>query len=137
MFLNGKLILFELDRIYPQGTIRFEELEELAAEALKGKGEVRLEGEGDKLILKANYRLPGGDIVTGQIVVRIVLEPGLALRPILESLNLGPVLVPRTFYRRVSNITVDLNPTPGWPLSTDIRSVKIYPRRLEINPPGK
>ncbi len=133
LFLNGKLIFLELDRIYPRGTIRFDELEELAIKAMKGQGEARLEGRKDQLVLRASYRLPQGFDVNGKAVVRVGFEPGRSIKPTLESLNLGPISVPRSFYRRMSNIQIHLTPSLGWPLYTDIHSFKIYPRHLEIN----
>jgi len=133
LFLNGKLIFFEIDRIYPRGTIRFEELEELAAREMKGQGEARLEGQEGRLILRANYRLSQDFDVTGKAIIRVEFEPGRSIKPTLESLDLGPVSVPQVFYRRMSNIQIHLTPTLGWPLYTDIHSFKIYPRHLEIN----
>jgi hypothetical protein len=133
LFLNGKLIFLELDRIYPRGTIRFDELEELAIKAMKGQGEARLEGRKDQLVLRASYRLPQGFDVNGKAVVRVGFEPGRSIKPALESLKLGPISVPRSFYRRMSNIQIHLTPSLGWPLYTDIHSFKIYPRHLEIN----
>ena len=133
LFFNGKLIFFKLDRIYPRGTIHFEELEELAARAMGGRGEVRLEGQEGRLVLRASYRLPQGFDVTAKAIVQVEFEPGRSVKPTLELLNLGPISVPRTFYRRMSNIQIPLTPTPGWPLHTDIHSVKIYSQYLEIN----
>jgi len=133
LFLNGKLIFFEMDRIYPRGTIRFEELEELAAKAMKGQGEARLEGQEGRLVLRANYRPFQGFDVKGKAIIRVEFEPGRSIKPTLELLNLGPVSVPQVFYRRMTNIQVHLTPTPGWPLYTDIHSIRIYPRHLEIN----
>jgi hypothetical protein len=136
LFLNGKLILLDLDRIFPRGTIRFEELEELATKAMKGQGEAHLEGREDQLILDASYRLPQGFTVTGKAVIRIMFEPGRSIKPILNSLNLGPISVPQVFYRTTTDEVLYLHPTPGWPFNTDIRSVKVFSRRLEINQPG-
>ena len=127
------MIFFEIDRIYPRGTIRFEELEELAAKAMKGQGEARLEGQEGRLVLRVNYRLSQGFDVKGKAIIRVEFEPGRSIEPTLELLNLGPVSVPRSFYRRMSNIQIHLTPTLGWPLYTDIHSFKIYPRHLEIN----
>ena len=125
----------ELDRIYPRGTIRFKELEELAIKAMEGQGEARLEGRKDQLVLRVSYRLPQGFDVNGKAVARVGFEPGRSIKPTLESLNLGPISVPQIFYRRMSNIQIHLTPTLGWPLHTDIHSIKIYPRHLEINRP--
>ena len=133
LFLNGKLIFLKLDRIYPRGTIRFEELEKLAASAMGGQGEALLEGQEGRLILRVNYRLPQGFDMTARAIVRVEFEPGRSVKPTLESLSLGPILVPRIFYRRMSNIQIPLTPTPGWPLYTDIHSIKIYSQYLEIN----
>ncbi len=133
LFLNGKLILLDLDRMFPRGTIHFEALEELATKAMKGQGEVRLEGRESQLVLDASYRLPQGFTVKGKAVIRIALEPGRSIKPILNSLNLGPISIPQVFYRLPTDETLYLHPTPGWPFNTDIRSVKVFSRRLEIN----
>ena len=137
LFLNGKLILFELDRIFPRGTILFEELEALATKAMKSQGEVKLEGREDQLVLGASYRLSQGLTVKSKAVVRIMFEPDRLIKPILESLNLGFVSVPQVFYRSTTDKTIlYLHPSPGWPFNTDIRSFKVFPRHLEINQPG-
>ncbi len=133
LFLNGKLILFELNRIFPRGTIRFEQLEELAVKAMKSQGRIWLEGHKDRLILQVNYSLPQGGNMKGKAIVRVDFEPGQSIRPVLESLNIGPLSIPKAFYRQKSNIVINLKPTVGWPLNTDIRSFKVFPRRLEIN----
>jgi hypothetical protein len=135
LFLNGKLILLDLNRIFPRGTIRFEALEELATKAMKGQAEVRLEGREDQLVLDVNYHLPQGFTLTGKAVIRIAFEPGRSIKPILNSLNLGPISIPQVFYRLPTDETLYLHPTPGWPFNTDIRSVKVFSRRLEINQP--
>ena len=133
LFINGKLILFELNRIFPRGTILFEDLEKLAAKSMKNRGRAWLEGRKDRLILKANYSLQQGRNLTSKAIIRIDFEPNQSIRPVLESFNIGPLSIPKAFYRRKSNIVVNLKPTLGWPLNTDIRSFKIFPRRLEIN----
>ena len=133
LLFNGKLILFELERIFPRGTIRFDELEGLVAQAMKNRGKAQLKGREDQLILEASYRLPRGNNVTGKAVVRVEFKPDQSIRLVLESLNLGPLSVPQAFYRRMSNIEVRLQPTLGWPLNTDIRSIRILPHHIEIN----
>jgi len=133
LFLNGKLILFELDRILPRGIIHFEDLEDLAVKEMKGSGKASLMGQGNRLILKANYNLPQGINIKGKAVARVDFKPGEFLNADLESLNLGPIFIPKEFSRRKLKVRVDLKPTKGWPLYTDIKSLKIFPRRLEIN----
>jgi len=133
LFLNGKLILFELDRILPRGIIRFEDLEDLAAKEMNGRGKARLMGQENQLILKASYLLPQGIDIKGKAVARVDFKPGEFLNVDLESLNLGPVSIPKAFSRRKLKVRVDLKPTKGWPLYTDIGSLKIFSRRLEIN----
>ncbi|MBU06089.1 MAG: hypothetical protein CL877_09110 [Dehalococcoidales bacterium] len=134
LFLNGKLILFELDQIFPRGTIHFEELEKLATKAMKGQGEAQLKGREGQLILDVSYRLPQGVTIKGEAIVRITFEPGRSIRPTLDSLSLGPISVPQVFYRGTTDTkTLYLRPSPGWPFNTDIRSVKVFPRHLEIN----
>lgn len=137
LFLNGKLILFELDRIFPRGTILFEELEELATKGMKSQGEVKLEGREDQLVLSTSYRLSQGLTVKSEAVVRIMFEPDRLIKPVLESLNVGFVSVPQVFYRSTTDKKIlYLHPTPGWPFNTDIQSFKVFPRHLEINQPG-
>jgi 4-amino-4-deoxy-L-arabinose transferase-like glycosyltransferase len=133
LFLNGKLILFELDRILPRGIIRFEDLEDLAAKEMNGRVKARLMGQENQLILKASYLLPQGIDIKGKAVARVDFKPGEFLNVDLESLNLGPVSIPKAFSRRKLKVRVDLKPTKGWPLYTDIGSLKIFSRRLEIN----
>ncbi|MDP7353543.1 MAG: hypothetical protein QGE94_00460, partial [Desulfobacterales bacterium] len=49
----------------------------------------------------------------------------------VNQFNAFAVSVPHAFYRRISNIQIHLTPTLGWPLYTDIHSLKIYPRHLD------
>ena len=101
---------------------------------MKGKGYARLEGEGDRLHLRAQYQLPPPlGTIEGSATVKLVFDPQKSIRPLVETLTVGPFVVPEIFYRRIMDEQIVLNPTPGWPLYTDIRSIKIFPRKLEIN----
>jgi len=134
LFVNGKLILMALDRLVPRGTIWFEDLEELAFRAMKGKGTAQLTGRGDRLELTAHY-LSGPVDVNARVVLGIQFAPGREILPVADTLEIGPFRIPRIFYRRWVDRPVALVPTSGWPLYTDIRELRILPRRLEINPP--
>lgn len=133
LFLNGKLIFFEIGRLFPRGTIFFDPLERLAEKEMKGKGKIRLHGEGNRLRLEVQYEFRGMTL-QGKAAVKLLFDPGKRIRPVIETLELGPVAVPEAFYRRIADQEINLHPTPGWPMVTDIRSIKIYPRKLAINP---
>ena len=133
LFLNGKLIFFEIGKLFPKGTVRFDFLEALADKEMKGLGVARLQGEEDRLHLKISHDVPWGN-VEGRVTVRLDFQPGIHIRPVVESVVLGPLVLREIFYRRIVDEKIALHPTPGWPLVTDIRSVKIHPRKLEINP---
>jgi 4-amino-4-deoxy-L-arabinose transferase-like glycosyltransferase len=138
LFLHGKLILFEIGRLFPRATIQFEPLEQLALKEMKGKGDVRLEGEGDRLRLRAQYQLPSPfGTIDGNAEVRLNFEPGKSIRPQVETVTAGPLAAREIFYRRILDEKIILTPTAGWPLFTDIRTINIFPRRLEINQSSK
>lgn len=132
LLLNGKLILFELGRLYPQATIRFEDVERRLMSKIKQDSEIRVEGEGDSI--KANVRvdLPIGDI-TAEIKAGMIFQPEEYILPVVETLRLGPVTVPEIFYRRLASQKIGLKPTPSWPIVTDVRNIKIFPRELVVN----
>ncbi len=134
LFLNGKLIFFEIGSLFPRATIEFEPLEQLALKEMKGQGKVRLEGEGDRLHLKAHYQLPSSlGTIEGNATVKVVFDPEKSIRPVVETLKVGPFAVPEIFYRRLLDEKIIFSPTPGWPLATDIRSIQIFKRKLAIN----
>lgn len=134
LFLHGKLIFFEIGRLFPRATIQFEPLEQLALKEMKGKGDARLEGEGDRLHLKAHYQLPSPlGTIEANATVKLIFDPQTSIRPVVETLKIGPLGLPEIFYRRILDEQIVLSPTPGWPLYTDIRSVNIFPRKLMIN----
>ena len=134
LFLHDKLIFFNIRRLFPRATIQFEPLEQLALKEMKGKGYVRLEGEGDRLHLNAQYQLPPPlGTIEANATVKLIFDPQKSIRPLVETLKAGPISLPEIFYRRILDEQIVLSPTPGWPLVTDIRSIKIFPRRLEIN----
>ncbi|GJL79625.1 MAG: hypothetical protein NPINA01_26140 [Nitrospinaceae bacterium] len=134
LFLYDKLILFEIGRLFPRATIRFEPLEQLALKEMKGKGQARLEGENGRLRLTAQYQLPAPwGRVDGNASVKLLFEPEKSIRGEVETVTVGPLAAREIFYRLVLDQTLVLTPTAGWPLFTDIRRVNIFPRRLEIN----
>ncbi len=134
LFLHGKLIFFEIGRLFPRATLYFAPLEHLALMEMKGKGHGRLMGGKDRLHLKVQYQLPPPlGTVEANATVRLVFDPEKTIRPQVETLKVGPIEVPEIFYRRILDEQIVLTPTPGWPLATDIRSVKIFPRKVSIN----
>jgi 4-amino-4-deoxy-L-arabinose transferase-like glycosyltransferase len=138
LFLHGKLILFEIGRLFPRATIQFEPLEQLALKEMKGKGEAHLEGDGDRLRLRAQYQLPPPfGTVEGYAEVKLNFEPKKSIQPHVETVTVGPLAAREIFYRRILDEKIILTPTPGWPLFTDIRTINIFPRRLEINQSSK
>ena len=134
LLLNGKLILFSLEKLTPKGTINFDELEEIAIKALKGKGIIKVKGLNDSLVLDAQYDLGNGKSITGSIKINLLFSPGESIRPIFESIKIGPFDIPDIFFRKITNAKIVLTPTKGWPLKTNIQSIKISPRKLYINP---
>ena len=134
LFLNGKLIFFKIGRLFPRATIQFEPIEQLALKEMKGQGSVRLEGDGDRVHLKAQYQLPSSlGTIEGNATVKLVFDPQKSIRPVVETLQVGPLGLPEIFYRRLVDEKIILSPTPGWPLATDIRSIQIFKRKLAIN----
>jgi 4-amino-4-deoxy-L-arabinose transferase-like glycosyltransferase len=134
LFLNGKLIFFEIGRLFPRATIQFEPLEQLALKEMKGKGEARLEGEGDRLHLRAHYQLPSPlGTIEANATVKLIFDSQKSIRPLVETLKVGPFAVPEIFYRRILDERIVLSPTPGWPLATDIRSINIFKQKIHIN----
>jgi 4-amino-4-deoxy-L-arabinose transferase-like glycosyltransferase len=134
LLLNGKFRLFSLERLTPSGTIRFEDLERLVERGMKGKGTIKLSGSKNSIILKAKYFLSQGQIVEGETKVNILFSSGEKIQPVFEYLKLGPLDIPILFVRRITNAKMVLTPTSRWPLETNIQSLKISPRKIEINP---
>ncbi len=132
LFLNGKLILFEIGKLRPKGTVRFDFLEALAEKEMKGRGGARLTGEKGRLHLRAWHEVPWGK-AEGRVSVRLDFQPGRHIRPVVETVLLGPFELKEIFYRRIVDETIALTPTPGWPLVTDVRSIDIHPRTITIN----
>jgi len=134
LFLHGKLIFFKIGRLFPRATLQFESLEQLALKEMKGKGNARLEGEKDRLHFRVQYQLPPPlETIEANATVKLVFDPQKSIRPVVETLAVGPLEIPGIFYRRIMDERIVLSPTPGWPLSTDIRSINISRRKLEIN----
>jgi 4-amino-4-deoxy-L-arabinose transferase-like glycosyltransferase len=134
LLLNGRFILFNLERLTPRGTIHFDDLEKIAALGMKGKGTIKVNGAKDSITIHAKYSLSQGQIVEGETKVNILFSPGERIKPSFEYLKLGPLDIPTLFIRRITNTKMLLTPTPGWPLTTNIQSLKISPRKIEINP---
>ena len=133
LLLNGRFILFDLERLTPRGTIHFDDLEKSAAVAMKGKGNINVSGSKNSLTIHAKYSLPQGQFVEGETKIKILFSSGEKIQPAFEHLKLGPLDIPILFIRRITNARLMLNPTPGWPLTTNIKSLKISPRKIEIN----
>jgi 4-amino-4-deoxy-L-arabinose transferase-like glycosyltransferase len=133
LLLNGKFILFNLKRLTPSGTIHFDDLEKLAERGMKGKGTIKVSGYKNSIILKAKYFLSQGQIVEGETKINILISSGEKIQPVFEYLKLGPLNIPTFFIRRITNAKMVLTPTPRWPLATNIQSLKISPRKIEIN----
>jgi 4-amino-4-deoxy-L-arabinose transferase-like glycosyltransferase len=133
LLLNGKFILFNLERLTPRGTIRFDDLEKSAERGMKGKGTIKVSGSKNSITLKAKYFLSQGQIVEGETKINILFSPGEKIQPEFEYLKLGPLNIPTLFIRRITNAKMVLTPTSRWPLETNIQSLKISPRKIEIN----
>jgi len=133
LLLNGRFILFDLERLTPRGTIHFDDLEKSAAVAMKGKGNININGSKNSLTIHAKYFLPQGQVVEGETKINILFSSGEKIQPAFEYLKLGPLDIPILFIRRITNARLILTPTPGWPLTTNIKSLKISPRKIEIN----
>jgi len=134
LLLNGKFILFNLERLTPRGTIHFDDLEKSAELGMKGKGIIKVNGAKNSITIHAKYSLPQGQVVEGETKINISFSPGEKIQPAFEYLKLGPFDIPILFIRRITNAKMILTPTPGWPLATNIQSLKISPRKIEINP---
>jgi hypothetical protein len=134
LMLNNKLILFDLERLTPKGTLNFDSLEQDAYKAMKKKGHVKIEGFNNSLLLRASYTLPQGKTLEAVARIKLLFSPGKQLKPIVEFINLGPFDIPAVFFRRITDKEIILTPTPGWPLETNIHNIQIHPRKLQINP---
>ena len=134
LLLNGKFILFNLEKLTPRGTIHFDDLEKSAELGMKGKGAIKVNGAKDSITIHAKYSLPQGQVLDAETKVNILFSPGERIRPSFEYLKVGPLDIPTLFIRRITNTKMLLTPTPGWPLTTNIQSLKISPRKIEINP---
>jgi hypothetical protein len=133
LLLNGKFILFNLERLTPRGTIYFDDLEKSAERGMKGKGTIKVSGSRNSITIKAKYFLSQGQIAEGETKVNILFSPGNNIQPAFEYFKLGPLNIPILFIRRIANAKMVLTPTPRWPLETNIQSLKISPRKIEIN----
>jgi 4-amino-4-deoxy-L-arabinose transferase-like glycosyltransferase len=134
LILNNKFILFELGKLTPKGTLSFDALEKLAYKAMRGKGTVKVEGIDNGLMLHATYNLPQGQTIEGSAKINLLFTPGERIKPVVEFIKLGPLDIPRIFFRRITDANIVLTPTPGWPLETNIHTLRILPRELQINP---
>jgi len=134
LLLNGRFILFNLEKLTPRGIIHFDDLEKSAAKAMKGKGNIKLMGGHNSLTVTAKYVLAQNQFLKGETKINVLMNPGKTIQPDFEYLKLGPLDIPIVFIRRITNSKIFLNPTPGWPLETNIKSLKFSPRKFEINP---
>jgi 4-amino-4-deoxy-L-arabinose transferase-like glycosyltransferase len=134
LLLNGRFILFNLEKLTPRGTIHFDDLEKSAELGMKGKGSIKINGANNSITIHAKYSLPQGRVVDGKTKVNVLFSHGERIKPSFEYLKLGPLDIPTLFIRRITNTKMLLTPTPGWPLTTNIQSLKISPRKIEINP---
>jgi len=134
LLLNGKFILFNLERLTPRGTIHFDDLEKLAERVMKGKGTIKVSGSKNSITLKAKYFLSQSQIAEGETKINILFSPGEKIQPVFEYLKLGPFNIPTLFIRRITNAKMVLTPTHKWPLETNIQSLRISTRKIEINP---
>ena len=134
LLLNGKFILFNLERLTPRGTIFFDDLEKAAVQSMKGKGKIKLTGGENSITINAKYALAKNQILKGKAKINVLMDPGKTIHPTFEYLKFGPLDIPILFIRRITNEKIILRPTPGWPLETNIKSLKFYPRKFEINP---
>ena len=134
LILNNKFILFELGKLTPKGTLSFDALEKLAYKAMREKGTVKIEGSDNGLMLHATYNLPQGQTIEGSAKIKLLFTPGERIKPVVEFIKLGPLDIPSIFFRRITDANIVLTPTPGWPLETNIHTLRILPRELQINP---
>ena len=103
LLLNGRFILFDLERLTPRGTIHFDDLEKSAAVAMKGKGNINVSGSKNSLTIHAKYSLPQGQVVEGETKIKILFSSGEKIQPAFEHLKLGPLDIPILFIRRITN----------------------------------
>ena len=75
LLLNGRFILFNLDTITPRGIINFDDLEKSAAQAMKGKGNIKLKGENNTLTVNAKYFLSKNQILKGETKINVLMDP--------------------------------------------------------------
>jgi len=134
LLLNNKLILFDLERITPKGTLNFDSLEQDAYKAMKKRGTVNIEGFDNSILLHASYTLPQGKTVKGSAQIKLLFSPGKSIKPLVEFIKLGPFDIPQIFFRRITDKEITLTSTSGWPMETNIQSIQVHPRKLEINP---
>jgi hypothetical protein len=94
LILNNKFILFELGKLTPKGTLRFDTLEQQAYKAMKETGTIRIEGIDNRLLVHARYNLPQGQMVKGSAKVKLIFTPGEKIKPLVEFIKLGPLDIP-------------------------------------------
>jgi len=134
LLLNRQFILFNLEKLTPQGVINFDDLEKSAVKAMNGKGKIKVTGGNNAITINANYVLAKNQILEGETKINILIDPGKTIQPRFEYLKLGPLDIPTLFIRRITNSKINLHPTPSWPLKTNIKNLNISSRKLEINP---
>ena len=134
LMLNNKLILFDLERLTPKGTLHFDSLEHAAYKAMKRKGEVNIKGFDNSILIHAIYTISQGLTVEGSTQINLLFSPKKSIKTIVEFLKIGPFDLPSIIFRGITNKEIILGSTPGWPLETNIQSIQIYPHKLQINP---
>ena len=134
LILNNKLILFDLEKLTPKGTLSFDSLERDAKKALKGKGEVKVEGFDNGILVHIVYTLPQGQTLEGSVKLNLMFSPGQSIESFVEFIKLGSFDIPRVFFRGITDKKILLTSTPGWPLETNIQTLQAHPRKLQINP---
>ena len=134
LLLNGRFILFNIEKLTPRGTIYFDDLEDSLDQAMKGKGKVKLTGGKNSITINAKYLLNKNQSIKGKTKINILMKPGKSIQPTFEYLKLGSFDIPILFIRRITNTKLILDPTPSWPLKTNIKSLRVSSRKFEINP---
>ena len=74
LILNNKLILFNLKRLTPKGTLDFESLERDVSRATKKKGSVNIVGSGNGILIQTRYTLPQGQILEGSAKINLLFS---------------------------------------------------------------
>ena len=131
LFLHDRLVFFKIGRLVPRFTLRFEDVEKRVAGKLRQP--LRLDGGGNAVHAGLTLASTVGSLVA-EARLRLDFRAGQSVRLIMDLIRVGPIVVPKIFYRALLHQELRLTPTPGWPLATAIRSIEILPRQLRVNP---